>query len=50
MTIDELVALRDLMQQVLGEKLLARKSALERRLQSLNELSSDVEAAQPRRS
>jgi hypothetical protein len=50
MTIDELFALRELMQEVISEKLLARKAALERRLQSLNQLSNDVEATKPRRS
>ena len=49
MTIDELFALRELMQEVLSEKLLARKAALERRLHSLNQLSNDVEAKKPRR-
>lgn len=50
MTIDELFALRELMQEVISEKLLAKKAALERRLQSLNQLSNDVEATKPRRS
>jgi hypothetical protein len=37
LSIDELFALRDLMQEVLSEKLLAKKAALERRLQQLNQ-------------
>jgi len=49
MTIDELFALRELMQEVISEKILAKKAALERRLQSLNQLSNDVEATKPRR-
>ena len=48
MTIDELFALREQMQEVLTAKLLAKKATLERRLQTLNELSSDVSAAKPR--
>jgi len=50
MTIDELFALREQMQEVLSAKLKAKKAALERRLQSLNQLSNDVEATKPRRS
>jgi hypothetical protein len=42
MTIDELFALRELMQDVLNEKLKAKKVELERRLQELNQPSSDV--------
>jgi hypothetical protein len=49
MTIDELFALREQMQEVLTAKLLAKKATLERRLQTLNELSSDASAAKPRR-
>ena len=48
MTIDELFALREQMQEVLTAKLLAKKATLERRLQTLNEPSSDVSAAKPR--
>ncbi len=50
MTVDELFALREQMQEVLSAKLNARKAALERRLQSLNPLSNDIEATKPRRS
>jgi hypothetical protein len=50
MTVDELFALREQMQEVLSAKLNAKKAALERRLQSLNQLSNDLEAAKPRRS
>jgi molybdenum-dependent DNA-binding transcriptional regulator ModE len=45
MTIDELSALHEQMQEVLSAKLLAKKATLERRLQTLNELSSDTSAA-----
>ena len=45
----ESMTIRKLMQEVLSEKLLARKAALERRLHSLNQLSNDVEAKKPRR-
>ena len=45
MTIDELFALRELMQEVLTVRLLAKKATLERRLQTLNELSGDGSAA-----
>ena len=47
MTIDELFALREQMQEVLTAKLLAKKVTLERRLQTLNELSSDALEAKP---
>jgi hypothetical protein len=50
MTVDELFALREQMQEVLSAKLKAKKAALERRLQSLNQLSNDIEATKPRRS
>jgi hypothetical protein len=50
MTVDELFALREQMQKVLSAKLRAKKAALERRLQSLNQLSNDVETTKPRRS
>jgi hypothetical protein len=41
MTIDELFRLRELMQEVLSEKLKGKKVELERRLQILNQPSSD---------
>jgi hypothetical protein len=41
MSIDELFALRELMQDVLSGKLRAKKAVLERRLQALGQLSSD---------
>ncbi len=50
MTIDELFALREQMQEVLSAKLREKKTALERRLQSLKQLSNDAEATKPRRS
>ena len=50
MTVDDLFALREQMQEVLSAKLKANKAALERRLQSLNQLSNDVEATKPSRS
>jgi hypothetical protein len=43
MTIDELFRLRELMQDVLSERLKAKKVELERRLQTLNLPSSDEE-------
>ena len=49
MTVDELFALREQMQEVLRAKLKVKKAALERRLQSLNQLSNDIEATKPRR-
>jgi hypothetical protein len=45
MTIDELFALREQMQEVLSAKLKAKEAALERRLQSLNQLSNDNKAS-----
>jgi hypothetical protein len=42
MTVDELFKLRELMQDVLSAKLKAKKAELERRLQLLNQPSSDV--------
>ena len=48
MTIDELFALREQMQEVLSAKLKAKKVELERRFQTLNQLSSDVEPAKSR--
>lgn len=50
MTVDDLFALREQMQEVLSAKLKANKAALERRLQSLNQLSNDIEATKPSRS
>ena len=50
MTVDDLFALREQMQEVLSAKLKAKKAALERRLQSLNQLSNDSEATKPGRS
>jgi hypothetical protein len=50
MTVDDLFALREQMQEVLSAKLKAKKAALERRLQSLNQLSNDIEATKPGRS
>ena len=41
MTIDELFELRELMQDVLSERLKARKAEIERRLQILNQPSND---------
>src|SRR6202008_946672 len=42
MTIDELFELRELMQNILSEKLTTKKAELERRLQTLNPSSRDV--------
>jgi len=42
MTVDELFALRELMQDVLSERLKAKKAELERRLQALAQPSNDV--------
>jgi hypothetical protein len=44
----ELFALREQMQEVLSAKLKAKKVELERRLQALNQLSSDVEPTKSR--
>ncbi|WP_334362497.1 MULTISPECIES: hypothetical protein [unclassified Bradyrhizobium] len=41
MTIDELFELRELMQDVLSEKLKAKKAEIERRLQTLNRPSGE---------
>ena len=49
MTVDELFALRDQMLEVLSAMLMVKKAALERRVQSLNQLSNDIEATKPRR-
>ncbi|MCA6113944.1 hypothetical protein J6524_03250 [Bradyrhizobium sp. WSM 1738] len=48
MTIDELFALRELMQDVLSEKLKAKKAEIERRLQMLDLPSSSVGPTQSR--
>ena len=50
MAVDDLFVLREQMQEVLSAKLKAKKAALERRLQSLNQLSNDIEATKPSRS
>jgi hypothetical protein len=50
MTVDDLFVLREQMLEVLSAKLKAKKAALERRLQSLNQLSNDIEATKPSRS
>ena len=42
MTINELFELRELMQDVLADKLKARKAEIERKLQILNQPSNDV--------
>ena len=47
MSIDELFALRELMQEVLSEKLLAKKAELERRLRTLDH-SGDAKPTKPR--
>jgi hypothetical protein len=47
MSIDELFALRELMQDVLSAKLRAKKAAFERQLQALDQLSRDAEPARP---
>jgi hypothetical protein len=48
MTIDELFALREQMQLVLAAKLHARKTALERQLQKLNDETREASAAKRR--
>ena len=48
MTIDELFALRERIAEVLSAMLKARKSALERRFQTLSRLSDNVEVTKPR--
>ena len=48
MTIEELFELRELMQDVLSEKLKARKAEIERRLQTLNQPSNDVGSTKSR--
>lgn len=47
MSIDELFALREQMQEVLSAKLVAKKAALERRLQQLNQQSTVLELVKP---
>ena len=47
MTIDDLFALRERMQEVLAAKLLAKKATLERRLQQLSQQSKMVKAGLP---
>jgi hypothetical protein len=49
MTIDELFALREQMMAVLSAKLIAKRAALERRLQQLNHPWGDVKISKPRR-
>lgn len=48
MTVDELFALREQMQEVLSIKLRAQKAELERRLQILNQQSNDDGPAKSR--
>jgi BMFP domain-containing protein YqiC len=48
MTVDELFALREEMQEVLSIKLRAQKAELERRLQILNQQSNDDGPAKSR--
>jgi hypothetical protein len=45
MTLDELFALREQMQEVLSAKLKAKKAELEHRLQMLDQVSSNKEPA-----
>jgi len=47
MTIDQLFALREQIQTVLGEKLVAAKAAVDRRLQLLNRRSRTIKTAKP---
>jgi len=47
MTIDDLFALREQMQEVLSTKLLARKAAIELRLQQLNRRSRVMKTVRP---
>jgi hypothetical protein len=49
MTIDELFELRELMQDVLSERLKAKKAEIERRLQILYQPSSGVGPTKSRR-
>ena len=48
MTIDELFALREQMQEVLSAKLTAKKVELDRRLQVLNQKSMSAGTTKPR--
>ena len=48
MTVDELFALREQMQEVLSDKLRAKKAELERRLQILNQQSNGERPAKSR--
>ena len=48
MTIDELFELRELMQDVLSERLKAKKAEIERRLQILDQPSNDVDPTKSR--
>ena len=48
MTIDELFALREQMQEILSTKLKAKRAELERRLQILDQPSSDVSPTKSR--
>jgi len=48
MTIDELFALREQMQEVLSAKLIAKKVELERRLQVLDQQSISIGTMAPR--
>lgn len=48
MTIEELFELRELMQDVLSEKLKARKAEIEQRLKILNSSSNDAGSSKPR--
>ncbi len=48
MTIDELFALRELMQDVLSERLKARKAEIESKLEMLDHPSRDVRSTQSR--
>jgi len=48
MTIDELFELRELMQDVLSERLKARKAEIERKLEMLDHPSRDVRSTQSR--
>jgi hypothetical protein len=47
MTVDELIALREQMQEILSARLKMKKSDLDRRLQILDRQSSNVAAAKP---
>jgi hypothetical protein len=49
MTIEELFELRELMQDVLSERLKAKKAEIERRLQMLDQPSSGVGPTKSRR-